>query len=108
MANNAKDFTDSLLKCRKCFAPIGWQRLSRQLLIIKDVAIYNWCRFSCLRCETVGEWQSPNLTDKQVSIDRRFPDSIRDMTLEEKAKKLGYTAKEKQTGAKPQNHFSAS
>lgn len=87
MANNKKTFEDKKIKCKNCFAPVGVARIDQQCLVVGELAIYNFCRFSCLVCEAVNEWTAPNLTDKQVSIYRRFPDRLSDLPEPRKVSK---------------------
>lgn len=53
---------DKPIKCKKCFSVLGNQRMQSQILVINDdVAIYNFVRLKCLRCEAINEWTSGNL-----------------------------------------------
>ncbi len=80
MANIKKDFSDKEIKCKKCFALVGWQRLNAQCLVIGSLCFFNFARFACLRCETINGWQSVNLLpDENESLDRRFPDRLEDV-----------------------------
>jgi hypothetical protein len=84
MPNNRKDFSDKEIKCKKCFAPVGWQRLNAQCLVIGSLCFFNFCRFACLRCEAINGWQSVNLLpDEKTALDG-FPDSLRDVPQPDK------------------------
>ncbi len=84
MANTRKDFSDKEIKCKKCFAPVGWQRLNAQCLVIGSLCFFNFCRFACLNCEAINGWQSVNLLpDEKTALDA-FPDSLRDVPKPEK------------------------
>jgi hypothetical protein len=85
MANNTKSFDDREIKCKKCSAPIGFETLQRQVLVIGSLAFFNFARFACLRCEAINGWQAPNLMrGENESLDRRFPDKLSDVPKPEK------------------------
>ncbi len=86
MANIKKEFSDKDFRCKRCNSHLADERLDRQVLVFDNVALYNFCVISCLFCESINTWQSPKLTDKQDSIDRRFPDSLRDVPKPDKGR----------------------
>jgi hypothetical protein len=120
MANNKRDFTDRKIKCKKCFADLGEQRLNSQILIIGKVAIFNMVAMACLRCESINNWQSPNLMrGENEPLDRRYPDRLEDLPKPEKhlvkqlgikkySKKLAEKFDNQDSKSEQQNHFSAS
>jgi hypothetical protein len=82
MPNNKKEFSDRDFRCKnvRCRACLGVERFDRQCLIVGEIAIFNWVRFSCLRCESPNEWTAPNLlpTNEEKSISR-YPDKLQDV-----------------------------
>lgn len=59
------DFSDKTLRCENRHV-IGYERLDRQILMVGDVGIYNFCRLVCMRdgCGSVVEFAAPNLSNK--------------------------------------------
>jgi hypothetical protein len=61
MPNNKKTFDDVDFTCKRCRAHLATEKLDRQVLVFDNVALYNFCVISCLACEKINTWQSPNL-----------------------------------------------
>jgi hypothetical protein len=87
MPNNKKSFENRDFRCKnvRCRARLALERFDRQCLIVGEIAIFNWVRFSCLRCESPNEWTAPNLlpTNEEKSISR-YPDKLQDVPQPEK------------------------
>ena len=84
MANTRRDFSDKLVKCKKCRLPVGWQRLDAQVLVIGSLAFMNFARFVCLRCNAVNGWQSVNLPPDERTMLDAYPDRLEDLPKPEK------------------------
>jgi ribosomal protein L40E len=80
-----KDFSDRDFNCKKCRARLALERFDRQCLIVgESLAFFNFCRFACLRCEAVNEWQAPNLLpDERTTLDG-YPDRLKDLSKPDK------------------------
>jgi hypothetical protein len=85
MPNNKKTFDDVDFTCKRCRAHLATEKLDRQVLVFDNVALYNFCVISCLACEKINVWQSPNLLrGENESLDRRFPDKASDLPKPDK------------------------
>jgi hypothetical protein len=85
MPNNKKDFSDKNFNCVRCGSHLATEKLSRQILVVGRLAIFNFASIACLVCEKINVWQSPNLLrDENESLDRRFPDKVSDLPKPDK------------------------
>ncbi len=85
MPNNKKEFSDKNFNCVRCGSHLATEKLSRQILVVGRLAIFNFASIACLVCEKINVWQSPNLLrGENESLDRRFPDKASDLPKPDK------------------------
>jgi hypothetical protein len=109
---NDEIYQDKAITCRKCQKVIGQTRLDSQILILASgLIVFNYLCWKC-ECGKAASWLAPILPKDLPTIDNQIPDvgdiMHKALTLKEKAQKLGYKPKQKQTDNQHQQHFSAS
>lgn len=78
-------FRDYNFKCKKCHKFLGKVCSDSQILIINNVAIFNFARFACMFCEAVNNFESPNLIGELLSD---LPDKLSDFPPDKIIKNL--------------------